>query len=76
MRAHWGGASSHENIPAMPMLPGNALTLTIGTFDSFLDPLASVCDLRDLVFIDAYGPGRPRRRHRLPEGREDSLKPN
>jgi len=55
MRAHWGGASSHENIPPVPTLPGNARTLTIGTFDSFLDPLASVCDLRDLVFIDAYG---------------------
>ncbi len=39
----------------MPTLPRNARALTISTFDSRLDPIATLCDLRDLSFIDAYG---------------------
>ncbi len=39
----------------MPTLPTEARALTIGTFDSHLDPHAPMCDLRKLQFIDAYG---------------------
>jgi hypothetical protein len=39
----------------MPLLPAHAQALTIGTFDSHLDPRARACDLTKLRFIDAYG---------------------
>lgn len=39
----------------MPALPRASKALTIRSFDSELDPLASACDLEPLKFIDAYG---------------------